>query len=67
MARRELPVVIGRIASGRAPGSAHRGCWHRCGWRMGGSWRRSICHHQGATPQTALARSLGVELSSGST
>jgi thioredoxin reductase (NADPH) len=65
LARRELPVVIGRIASGRAregaPGML-------ASLRLEDGRELAAEHlfsHQGATPQTALARSLGVELSGG--
>jgi thioredoxin reductase (NADPH) len=65
LARRELPVVIGRISCGRAragePGMLES-------LRLEDGRELPVEHlfsHQGATPQTALARSLGVELSGG--
>ena len=61
--RRKVPVVIGRIASGRArdgePGML-------ASLHLEDGRELPVEHlfsHQGATPQTALARSLGVELS----
>jgi len=65
LARRELPVVIGRIACGQArvgePGMLES-------LRLEDGRELPTEHlfsHQGATPQTALARSLGVALSGG--
>jgi thioredoxin reductase (NADPH) len=64
LARRDLPVVIGRIADGRArdgtPGML-------ASLRLEDGRELPVEHlfsHQGAAPQTSLARSLGVELSS---
>jgi thioredoxin reductase (NADPH) len=63
LARRELPVVVGRIASGRSrdgePGML-------ASLQLEDDRQLPADHlfsHQGATPQTALARSLGVERS----
>jgi thioredoxin reductase (NADPH) len=65
LARRELPVVIGRIAAGRAragePGML--ACLELEDGRELPT--EHLFSHQGATPQTALARSLGIELSGG--
>ena len=64
LARQALPVVIGRIAHGRAregePGML-------ASLQLEDGRELAVEHlfsHQGATPQTALARSLGVELNS---
>ena len=63
LARRGLPVVVGRIAGGRArdgePGML-AALWLEDGRELP---VEHLFSHQGATPQTALARSLGVELS----
>jgi thioredoxin reductase (NADPH) len=65
LARRDLPVVIGRITRGQAragePGML-------ASLRLEDERELPAEHlfsHQGATPQTALARSLGVALSGG--
>jgi thioredoxin reductase (NADPH) len=65
LARRELPVVIGRITSGQAQDGAP-GMLESL--RLEDGRELPVEHlfsHQGAAPQTALARSLRVELSSG--
>jgi thioredoxin reductase (NADPH) len=65
LARRELPVVIGRIASGRARDGAP-GMLESLRLEDGRELpAQHLFSHQGAAPQTALARSLGVELSGG--
>jgi thioredoxin reductase (NADPH) len=65
LARRELPVVIGRIASGRSRDS-EPGMLASLQLEDGRELPvEHLFSHQGATPQTALARSLGVELSGG--
>ena len=65
LARREIPLVIGRIAYGRArdgePGMLES-------LRLEDGRELPVEHlfsHQGASPQTALARSLEVDLSGG--
>ncbi|MBW3634227.1 MAG: NAD(P)/FAD-dependent oxidoreductase [Chloroflexi bacterium] len=65
LARRQIPLVIGRIDHGRArdgePGML-------ASLRLEDGRELPAEHlfsHQGATPQTALARSLGLELSGG--
>jgi thioredoxin reductase (NADPH) len=63
LARRELPVVIGRIASGRARDGAPG---MLSSLRLEDGRELPVEHlfsHQGAAPQTALARSLGLEAS----
>jgi thioredoxin reductase (NADPH) len=63
LARHGLPVVIGRIAHGRARGDAPGmlACLELEDGRELPA--EHLFSHQGATPQTALARSLGVALS----
>jgi len=65
LAQRDLPVVIGRIAYGRAQDGAP-GMLASLHLEDGRELPvEHLFSHQGATPQTALARSLGVELSGG--
>ena len=63
LARRELPVVVGRIASGRSR-DGEPGMLASLQLEDGRELPADhLFSHQGATPQTALARSLGVERS----
>jgi thioredoxin reductase (NADPH) len=65
LARRGLPIVVGRIACGNArPGEPGM----LASLRLEDGRELPAEHlfsHQGATPQTALARALGVELTGG--
>ena len=64
LVRRDVPVVIGRIACGRAREDAP-GMLASLRLEDGRELpAEHLFSHQGATPQTALARSLGVALSS---
>ena len=65
LARRELPVVIGRITCGQAR-AGEPGMLASLRLEDGRELpAEHLFSHQGATPQTALARSLGVALSGG--
>jgi len=65
LTRRELPVVIGRICRGQ-PRAGEPGMLASLRLEDGRELpAEHLFSHQGATPQTALARSLGVALSGG--
>ncbi len=65
LARRGLPVVVGRIAAGRAR-DGEPGMLASLALEDGRELpAEHLFSHQGAAPQTALARSLGIALSGG--